>query len=151
MIIIPPAYEVCWGVYSFHPPVHMFIHTFFLHIWGIYYKVIVKFHRWVYLSNHSSEIMHTCMLTFHKFWPNGSCPGVVLLAKIWNILTAKLLFLLCLHLLDQLGQTTVIHMTRTIVSWGEGQGDLYFMVEEFFLISWRLFDGRMSCMYMYLG
>ena len=37
-----------------------------------------------------------------------------------------------------------IQMTWAFVSWGEGQCDLYFMVEWFCLISWRLFDGLMS-------
>ena len=36
-------------------------------------------------------------------------------------------------------------MTQPFMPWGEGQGDLYFMVEWFCLIScWRLFDGWMS-------
>ena len=40
-----------------------------------------------------------------------------------------------------LGQTSVIHMTQPVMSWGEDQSDLYFKVEWFCLISWRLFDG----------
>ena len=35
-------------------------------------------------------------------------------------------------------------MIWTIVSWGDGQSDLYFMIEWFCPISWRLFDGGMS-------
>ena len=35
-------------------------------------------------------------------------------------------------------------MTWAFVSWGEGHCGLYFMVEWFCLVSWRLFDGLMS-------
>ena len=54
------------------------------------------------------------------------------------------LLFLCLPLLKTLGQTSVIRMSQPLVSWGKGQSDLYFMVEWFCLISWRLFDGWMS-------
>ena len=45
---------------------------------------------------------------------------------------------------EQMTTRSDIHMTWAYVSWGEGQCDLYFMVEWFCLISWRLFDGLMS-------
>ena len=40
-------------------------------------------------------------------------------------------FLFCELLLETLEQTTVIHMTQTIMFWGEGQGDLYLVVSDF--------------------
>ena len=52
-----------------------------------------------------------------------------------------------LTLLKTLGQLSFIFMILNFVSWGEGQSDLYFMVQWFCLISWRLFDGWTS----YLG
>ena len=46
---------------------------------------------WVYLRNQSSESIHIWvmdtlegLLTFHKFWPQGCCPGVGLEVKIWD-------------------------------------------------------------------
>ena len=54
---------------------------------------VLKFLKWVYLSNHSSESIHTWamgtlegLLTFHKFWSQGSCPRVGLGIKIWDTL-----------------------------------------------------------------
>ena len=52
--------------------------------------------------------------------------------------------ILCLPLLKTLEQTSVIHMAQAFVSWGEGQCDLYFIVEWFCLLSWRLFDSWLS-------
>ena len=49
-----------------------------------------------------------------------------------------LLFLLLLPPLKTLGQTSVSYMTQPFVSWGEGQSDLYLVVEwiSISLISW---------------
>ena len=41
-------------------------------------------------------------------------------------------------------RTSVDLMTLTCVSWCEGQHDLYFTVQWFCLVSWRLFDGWRS-------
>ena len=53
-------------------------------------------------------------------------------------------FLLSKQFMKILGQTSVNLMTLTFVSWSEGQCDLYFTVQWFCLISWRLFYGLMS-------
>ena len=42
------------------------------------------------------------------------------------------------------GQTLHSLVSLTCVSWSEGQHDLYFMVQWFCLISWRLFDACTS-------
>ena len=49
----------------------------------------LKFLKWVYLNNHSSESIHTWvmvtlagLLTFHEFWPQGPCPRMGLEVKI---------------------------------------------------------------------
>ena len=49
-----------------------------------------------------------------------------------------------MEILDQ----TVYIMTLTCMSWSEGQHDLYFTVQWFCLISWRLFDGWISNFWM---
>ena len=65
------------GVYSFCLSIWTFIYTF-CHICGSF---TLKFLRWVYLSNNSSESIHTWvmgtlegLLTFHKFLPPGFMP-----------------------------------------------------------------------------
>ena len=49
-------------------------------------------------------------------------------------------FLLWKQLMQIVGQTWLNFVTWTCGSWSEGQHDLYFTVQWFWLISWRLFD-----------
>ena len=49
-------------------------------------------------------------------------------------------FLLWNQLMQIGGRTWLNRVTWTCWSWSEGQDDLYFMVQWFCLISWRLFD-----------
>ena len=51
-----------------------------------------------------------------------------------------LFFLLWQQLMKVVGRTWLNLVTWTCVSWSEGQHDLYFTVQWFCLISWRLFD-----------
>ena len=85
--IYTPAYEVCWGVDSYSSFRSYFLH----HVHGKSWSLTLKFLKWVYLSNHSSESIHTWvmgtlegLLTFHKFWPQSSWPKVGLEVKIWD-------------------------------------------------------------------
>ena len=54
---------------------------------------MLKFLKWVYLNNHSSESIHTWamgtlegLLTIDEFWPQGPCPRVGLEVKIKDTL-----------------------------------------------------------------
>ena len=76
-LVISPAYVFQGrGVYSFvFPFVCLLVCSFF------------------HLSNHSSENIHTwvmgtleSLLSFHKFWPQGSCLGVGKEVKVWDTL-----------------------------------------------------------------
>ena len=49
-------------------------------------------------------------------------------------------FVLWKHLMQIVGQIWLNLVTWTCGSWSEGQHDLYFTVQWFYLISWRLFD-----------
>ena len=90
---------------------------------------------------HPSWIFLFCALWSQSFTCFPICYAHVILPSAGATSTStELLFLLCLPLLKTLGQTSVIHMTQPFMSWGDGQGDLYFIVEQFCLIAWRLFD-----------
>ena len=79
----------CDSSYCFS--VRMFISSYFSHVSAtLHQRFVLKFLKLVYLSNHSSESIHTYtwvmgilegLLTFHKFWPQGPCPGMWLELK----------------------------------------------------------------------
>ena len=52
----------------------------------------------------------------------------------------KTVFLLCKQFMQIVGQTSVDLLMLSYVSWSDGQHDLYFTAQSFFLISWRLFE-----------
>ena len=60
-----------------------------------FYVFTLKFLRWVYLSNHASESIHSwvmgtleCLLTFHKFWIHA--PGGAGGQNLGHLLTLSL-------------------------------------------------------------
>ena len=71
-------------------------------------------------------------------------PRVGLDVKIYNTFKCFSTFLLWKQLVQIFGQTWLNLVTWTCGSWSEGQHDLYFTVQWFCLISWRLFDERTS-------
>ena len=72
-------------------------------VWRVVYIQETLIRKYSYLVMGSSE----SLLTFHKFWPQGPCPGVGLELKVWDTLkSVMLLFLLCLPILKTLGQTS---------------------------------------------
>ena len=79
-------------------------------------------------------------ISFHDSWPQGPCPRVGLEVKIYTFKKCFSTFLLWKQLLQIVGQSWLGLVTLTFGSWSEGQHDLYFMVQWFCLISWRLFD-----------
>ena len=103
--------------------------------------------------NHSSESIHIWTigtlegrLSFHDSWAQGPYPRVGLEVKIWDTFKKCFSsFLLWKQLIQKDGQTWLSLVTLTCGSWSEGQHDLYFTVQWFCLISWRLW-----CMHIIL-
>ena len=83
MSIIPQ--HLCLGVYSFL----LSVHSSFCHVENLHQNFTLKFLQ----ANHLVESIHIWtlgtlegLLPFHKFWPQGSCPGVGLEVKNWDTL-----------------------------------------------------------------
>ena len=98
-----------------------------------YDQVFQKFISWQPLIRKHSYLDRRYLggwLWFHDSWPQGPCLGQLMCFST---------FLLWKQLMQIDGQTSVIIVTLTFGPWNEGQLDVYFMVQWFCLISWRLF------------
>ena len=150
--------HLCRGVYSFRLSVRMFVRLFvrsfvcsFLLLSRLrdYFKVLRSSNSsGVYLTNHSSKSIHIWItgtlegrLSFHDSSPQGPCPGVGLQVKIWDTFKKCFsTFLLWNQLMQIVCWIWLNLVTWLCGSWSEGQHDLYFTVQWFCLISWRVFD-----------
>ena len=126
----------------------LFIHSWFRPVRGITSKFSLKFLK--------LGISHQQLIRKHSYldhrYPGGSAfipwlltPGSIprggARSKSWTPLKSVfLLFLLWKQLMQIVGQTWLNLVTWTCGSWSEGQHDLYFKLQWFCLISWRLFD-----------
>ena len=140
---------VCWSlrmfVSSFVRPSVTFVEfttKFYIivsqvgYIWPTTHQKAFIFGPWVTL-----ECLHSC----HKFWPQGSDPGLGARGQnLGHLKKCYVAFSLMLIPSNNIMSEIRHPYDLGFVSWGEGQCDLYFMVEWFCLISWRLFDGLMS-------
>ena len=144
--------HLCWGVYSFHLSVHPFVCSFvrnFIPFVELLQSFKLKQLKW--------SISHQPLIRKHSYldhrYPGGSTfipwlltPGSMTrggargqnlghLSKVFFYF-----FLLWQQPMQIVGRTWPNLVTWTCGSWSEDQHNLYFKVQWFCLISWRLFD-----------
>ena len=153
-IIIPR--HLCRGVYSFRLSVHPFVCSFvcsFVRTSVLFVELLQSFT----CKQLEWSISHQPLIRKHSYldhrYPGGSAfipwrltPGSMPRGgargqKLGHLLKSVFFtFLLWNQLMQIVGRTWLNLVTWTCGSWSEGQHDLYFTVQWFCLISWRLFD-----------
>ena len=132
---------------SFHSSVRMFIRdsvsfmellqSFTLKFlkWGISHQPLIRKHSYLDHRYPWGSAFIPWFLTPGSM-PQGGARG----QNLGHIKKCFSTFLLLKQLMQIVGQTWLNLVTWTCGSWSEGQHDLYFTVQWFCLISWRLFD-----------
>ena len=101
--------------------------------WGISHQPLIRKHFYLEHRYPGGSAFSPWLLTPGSMPPGGSKSRTPLKS-------VSLLFLLWKQLMQIVGQTWLNLVTWTCGSWSDGQHDLYFTVQWFCLISWRLFD-----------